>query len=59
MSCKRPGQQSRAYYDRKGAEGKSYNQAIRSLARHLVRVIWAMLCDGRDYEIREDMHPTA
>lgn len=48
--------QSRAYYDRKRAEGKSHNQAIRSLARHLVRVIWAMLRDSRDYEIREDTH---
>jgi len=50
--------QSRAYYDRKRAEGKTHNQAIRSLGRHLVRVIWAMLRDGRDYEIREDLHPT-
>ena len=50
--------QSRAYYDRKRAEGKRHSQAIRSLARHLVRVIWAMLRDGRDYEIREDLHPT-
>jgi len=50
--------QSRAYYDRKRAEGKTHNQAIRSLGRHLVRVIWAMLRDGRDYEIREDRHPT-
>jgi len=50
--------QSRAYYDRKRAESKTHNQAIRSLGRHLVRVIWAMLRDGRDYEIREDIHPT-
>lgn len=49
--------QSRAYYDRKRAAGKTHNQAIRSLGRHLVRVIWAMLRDGRDYEIREDVHP--
>jgi transposase len=49
--------QSRAYYDRKRAEGKTHNQAIRSLGRHLVRVIWAMLRDSRDYEIREDSHP--
>jgi len=49
--------QSRAYYDRKRAEGKRHNQAIRSLGRHLVRVIWALLRDGRDYEIREDLHP--
>jgi len=48
--------QSRAYYDRKRTEGKSHNQAIRSLARHLVRVIWAMLRDGQDHEIREEKH---
>jgi len=23
----------------------------------MVRVIWAMLRDGRDYEIREEVHP--
>jgi len=50
--------QSRAYYDRKRADGKTHNQAIRALGRHLVRVIWAMLRDHRDYEIREDIHPT-
>lgn len=50
--------QSRAYYDRKHAEGKTHNQAVRSLGRHLVRVIWAMLRDHRDYEIREDTHPS-
>ena len=49
--------QSRAYYDRKRAEGKSHNQAVRALGRHMVRVIWAMLRDQRDYEIREDVHP--
>jgi transposase len=49
--------QSRAYYDRKRAEGKAHNQAVRALGRHLVRVIWAMLRDQRDYEIREDVHP--
>jgi transposase len=51
--------ESRAYYDRKRAEGKTHNQAIRALGRHLVRVIWAMLRDGRDYEIRLDVHSTA
>jgi len=49
--------QSRVYYDRKRAEGKTHNQAICSLGRHLVRVVWPMLRDGRDYEIREDCHP--
>lgn len=49
--------QSRTYYERKRAAGKTHNQAIRALGRHLVRVIWAILRDGRDYEIREDLHP--
>lgn len=43
---------SRAYYDKKRAEGKKHNQAIRSLGRHLVRVIWSMVKQGRDYDIR-------
>jgi transposase len=46
--------QSRVYYDRKRAQGKTHNQAIRALGRHMVRVIWAMLRDGRDYEPRGD-----
>ena len=41
---------SRSFYDRKRAEGKTHSQAIRALGRHLVRVIWAMLRDHRDYE---------
>jgi len=45
--------ESRAYYDRKRAEGKSHNQAVRALGRHLVRVIWSMLKNERDYELRE------
>ncbi len=44
--------QSQTYYDKKRAEGKKYNQAIRSLARHLVRVLWKMLTEDRDYEVR-------
>jgi transposase len=43
---------SRAYYDKKRAEGKKHNQAIRALGRHLVRVIWSMVKQGRDYELR-------
>jgi transposase len=43
---------SRAYYDKKRAEGKAHNQAIRALGRHLVRVIWSMVKQGRKYEIR-------
>jgi len=45
--------ESKAYYDKKRAEGKTNNQAIRALGRHLVRVIWSMLINDRDYERRE------
>lgn len=44
---------SRVYYDKKRAEGKAHNQAVRALGRHLVRVIWSMVKQGRKYEIRE------
>lgn len=43
---------SKRYYDKKRAEGKKHNQAIRALGRHLTRVIWSMLKHHRDYEIR-------
>lgn len=44
--------QSKTYYDKKRAEGKKHNQAIRATGRHLVRVIWAMIEQDRDYELR-------
>ena len=40
--------QSRAYYDKKRAEGKRHNQAV-ALGRHLIRVIWSMLRNERNY----------
>jgi transposase len=43
---------SRTYYEKKRAEGKKHNQAIRALGRHLVRVIWAMIKQERSYESR-------
>lgn len=46
--------EAKVYYDKKRAEGKKHNQSLRSLARHMVRVIWGMLRDERDYEIRKD-----
>jgi transposase len=45
--------ESQKYYEKKRAEGKKHNQAIRSLGRHLVRVIYKMLKENRHYEIRE------
>jgi transposase len=41
---------SRAYYERKRAEGKHYRQAILSLARRRLNVLWAMLRDHIPYE---------
>jgi transposase len=35
--------ESKAFYDRKRAEGKRHNQAIIALARRRINVIWAML----------------
>ena len=40
----------REYYDRKRAEGKKHGQALRSLARRRVGLIYAMLSDGTLYE---------
>jgi len=47
-------EESQRYYDKKKAEGKKHNQAIRSLGRHLVRVIWSLVRDNRLYEIRRE-----
>lgn len=46
-------EESKAYYNKKRAEGKKHNQSVRALGRHLVRVIWSMLKKGRDYEARK------
>ncbi len=46
---------SRAFYDRKRAEGKHHNQAVLALARRRVNVLWTMLQEQRPYEER----PTA
>lgn len=44
--------ESKKYLKKKISEGKKYQQAIRSIGRHLVRVIWKMIQNNRDYEIR-------
>ena len=43
--------QSQRYYEKKRAEGKKHNQAIRALGRHLCRVIFKMLSQDRPYWI--------
>ncbi|WP_137816980.1 IS110 family transposase [Gandjariella thermophila] len=47
---------SRAYYDRKRAEGKRHTQAVLALARRRLNVLWAMLRDGALYQ---SVPPTA
>lgn len=42
--------ESRAFYDRKRAEGKRHTQALIALARRRVNVLWAMLRDGSTFE---------
>ena len=44
--------ESRAFYDRKRAEGKRHTQALIALARRRVNVLWAMLRDGTTFEPR-------
>ena len=44
--------ESRAFYDRKRAEGKRHTQAVITLARRRVNVLWAMLRDGTTFESR-------
>lgn len=41
--------ESQRYYEKKRAEGKKHNQAIRTLGRHLCRVIFKMLKMNRRY----------
>jgi hypothetical protein len=41
--------QSRSYYQRKRAEGKNHKQAVLSLARRRLNVLWAMLRDNTPY----------
>ena len=44
--------ESRAFYDRKRAEGKRHTQALIALARRRVNVLWAKLRDGTTFEDR-------
>lgn len=46
--------ESQRYYEKKRSEGKKHNQAIRALGRHLSRIIYKMLKQDRQYEIRHE-----
>ena len=44
--------ESQRYYEKKRAEGKKHNQAIRALGRHLPRMIFKLIKENRTYELR-------
>jgi transposase len=50
--------QSQRYYEKKRSEGKKHNQAIRALGRHLSRIIYKMLTEQREYQIRLEKRNT-
>jgi len=51
--------QCRDYYLKKRAEGKSHNHTLRCLARQLIRVIYKMLTEDRDYIVRKELRKVA
>ncbi len=50
--------ESQRYYEKKRAEGKGHNQAIRALGRHLCRIIYKMLKEQREYRLRSEKGDT-
>ncbi len=51
--------QCKVYYLKKRTEGKSHNHTLRCLARQLIKVIYRMLTEGRDYIIRKELKKIA
>jgi len=49
-------EESRRYYDRKRAEGKTHTQAVLALARRRVNVLWALIRDKRTYQAAPPRH---
>lgn len=43
--------ESKAFYQRKRAEGKSHKQAVLALARRRLNVLWALIRDQRTFEV--------
>lgn len=50
--------ESQKYYEKKRAQGKAHNQAIRALGRHLCRIIYKMLKEQREYQLRSEKGDT-
>ncbi|MBA7631548.1 IS110 family transposase ISCps4 [subsurface metagenome] len=51
--------QCKAYYLKKRAEGKTHNHALRCLARQLIKVIYRMLTEDREYIVRKELKKVA
>lgn len=51
--------QCKAYYLKKRTEGKAHNHTLRCLARQLIKVIYKMLTEDRDYIIRKELRKVA
>lgn len=52
-------QESKTYYEKKRAEGKKHNHALRCLARQLIKVIFKMLTENREYIYKEELKEAA
>ena len=51
--------QCKDYYLKKRAEGKAHNHALRCMARQLIKVIYKMLTEGRDYIVIKKLKKVA
>jgi transposase len=51
--------QCKCYYLKKRAEGKGHNHTLRCLARQLIKVIYKMLTEDRDYMVRKELKKVA
>ena len=51
--------ESKTYYEKKRAEGKKHNHALRCLARQLIKVIFKMLTENREYIYKEELKKAA
>ncbi|MFD6880253.1 MULTISPECIES: hypothetical protein [unclassified Streptomyces] len=48
---------SKAFHERKRGEGKNHKPAIIALARRRLNVLWALIRDGRTFEITAPPSP--
>lgn len=51
--------QCKTYYLKKRTEGKTHNHSLRCLARQLIKVIYRMLTEDREYIVRKELKKVA